>query len=160
MNYWDWGGGYGGQSTMGPYGGQSFPSSRQQQQQPQGGLDSLPMMPGMGMDMISGMGGGSAGGGGAGAGGGASPGGSMGSLGPIAAIMAAVAVSKGAEARNSDGPIGTLGRTFMAPSGNQIKEDPKVGMTTALGIPFINNWIMNDKAKKARPEWEGLFGGG
>lgn len=150
-----WGGGWGGGYSA-PYAGQSFPSPYAQmlmarsQQAPQ--QDGMPMMPGMPMGMMPGMGGG----GGAGGGG---AGGAMSSLGPIAAIMAAVAATKGAEARNPDSLVGKLGRTFNAPSGAQIAADPKVGMTTALGIPFINNWIMNDKAKKARPEWEGLLGG-
>lgn len=89
---------------------------------------------------------------------GGSGGGAMGSLGPIAAIMAAVALSKGVEYRNSDNMLGKLGQTFNAPSINQIREDPKVGLTTALGIPFVNSFIMNKKAKKAQPEWEQMFG--
>jgi TolA-binding protein len=95
---------------------------------------------------------------GGGSGGGSGSSGVMGSLGPIAAIMAAVAVTKGAEYRSPDSAVGKLGQTFNAPSFNQIKADPKVGLTTLAGIPFINALIMNDKAKRAQPEWEQLFG--
>lgn len=139
----------------------------QPRQQPQGGGMRMPMMNPMAFMGGFGGGGSAAGGSAAGTAGGSAAGGSaaggsgaassLGSLGPVGAIMAGVVASKGLEYRHPNGVIGTLGQTFNAPSFNQIKKDPKVGVTTALGIPFINSLIMNDKAKKAQPEWESLF---
>lgn len=101
-------------------------------------------------------------GGDAGIGGGASGGsggGAMAGLGPIAAIAAAVAATKGVEARNDDNWMGDVLRTFNAPSGAQIMEDPETaGLGALTGLfPFLNH-KMNDDAKKARPEWEQLLG--
>lgn len=98
--------------------------------------------------------------GGSGSAGGASGGaGALGSLGPVAAIAAAVAATKGLEARNDDNALGDVLRTFNAPSGAQILEDPETaGLGALTGLfPFLNH-KMSDDAKKARPEWESLLG--
>lgn len=90
--------------------------------------------------------------------GGASGSSALSSLGPIAAIAAAIGVSKAAEANQGNSDLGKLLGSLNAPSLNQIKEDPKLGLTTALGIPFVNGLIRNDAAANARPEWESLLG--
>lgn len=153
-----------------PYYRQSMTSHYQTPQGAQAdgsmGMEGMPMMP-MGGDygMFGGSSGAAAGGeagslGGASASSGSTGGASsaMGSLGPVAAIMAAVAASKAVEANQSpDSGFGKFLGSVNAPSINQIKEDPKIGVTTAIGIPFINGFIRNDKAASARPEWESLF---
>lgn len=158
-------------NAPGYLGGNYVPVQQPTQAPPQQGGGGMPMMNPMGaMGMFGGGGGGAAAGGAAngveaaaaansaGAGGAGGGMGSLGALGPVGAIMAAVALTKGMEYRNPDSLAGKLSRTFNAPSLAQIKEDPKVGVTTALGVPFLNNWLMNDKAKKTKPEWESFLG--
>lgn len=131
----------------------------------QGGMGGMGGMGGFNPGMLSmfnsGGGSGLLGGGSASAGSGSAGGGSgmMGSLGPIAAIMAAVAATKEMERAQGNSTMGKIWGTFNAPSFNQIKADPKLGFTTAAGIPFINGFIRNDKAANAKPEWQGLLGG-
>lgn len=131
-----------------------------QQQSAQGAFGGTPGINPMMAMRLFGSSGSSAGSGTASTGAGAGSGttGALGSLGPIGAIAAAVAVSKGMEARNPDGVAGKLGRAFNAPSAAQVKEDPRTGLTALLGLPFLNYFLMNDKAKSAKPEWESLLG--
>ena len=75
------------------------------------------------------------------------------------AIAALIMAGKRVENQNADNPLGRGLLSMLGPSAAQIKEDPKIGLTTALGIPFINGWIRNDKAANAKPEWASLFGG-
>lgn len=86
----------------------------------------------------------------------------MGSLGPIGAIAAAVMASKGAEQslNQSGSPLGKVMSSFNAPSGAQIMKQPELGVTTALGVPFLNGLLIDDDAATASPEWSGLMGGG
>jgi hypothetical protein len=71
---------------------------------------------------------------------------------------ALIGLGKGVEHKNPNTPYGRALLSGLGPSLNQIKADPKLGLTTALGVPFLNGWIRNDKAAKAKPEWGGLFG--
>lgn len=58
-----------------------------------------------------------------------------------------------------DDPLGNFGLAMLAPSGNQIMEDPKgMGLPTALGLPFLTPFTASDKAKQTKPEWSGLLG--
>ena len=132
-----------------------------------GSLGNLASLGQSGYGMLGGQtaGGGMAAGGTEAAGGassaaGGSSSGMMGSLGPIGAIAAAVMMSKGMEADQGNSPMGKVMGSLNAPSAAQIMEDPKTGVTTAFGVPFLNGFIRNDESANARPEWESLFGGG
>lgn len=102
----------------------------------------------------------SLGGASAGSGGGAAGGGSMlGSLGPIAAIAAAVGLGKNTEANHAGTPLGDGLLAGLAPSVAQMWKDPVgMGLPTLLGVPFITPFTGSDDAKKTKPEWSGLFG--
>lgn len=55
-------------------------------------------------------------------------------------------------------PMGNLGLAMLAPSFNQIKEDPKgMGLPTLLGVPFLTPFTASDKSKQTKPEWSGLW---
>jgi hypothetical protein len=88
-----------------------------------------------------------------------SPGVGVGAYASPLAIAALIAGGKMAESKDPNGPMGKIGQTFLGPSLAQIGADPKVGLTTILGVPFLNSFIMSDKAKGTAPEWAGLFGG-
>lgn len=85
--------------------------------------------------------------------------GAMGSLGPIGAIAALIASGKTIEHNNANNPLGRGLLSMLGPSLNQVKADPKLGLTTLFGLPFLNGFIRNDKAAHAKPEWSFLFGG-
>lgn len=119
----------------------------QQRQQPAGG--SLPMPPTSVMGSRLG-------------GGGPNPftssAGSLGWMGPAAAIAAAVALTKGREARSS-GTENKLWRTFNAPSGAQIKDDPRLAAMWATGLGPLSPWLgIGKSGANVKPEWEQLFG--
>jgi hypothetical protein len=138
-----------------------------------GGMPGLP--PGLG-SMIPGMGGGGGGagaaagagaeGGGAAAGGGGGMFGGMGGMGGLASLApvgyaAAIGLGKNTEANHAGTPVGDMLLGGLAPSGAQIWEDPiGMGLPALLGVPFLTPFTASDKAKKTKPEWSQLFGGG
>jgi hypothetical protein len=91
---------------------------------------------------------------------GSAGGGGMGSAlagaGPYAAMAAAVLAGKTAEYKNPGEWYSDASLSLLGPSFNQMKEDPKLGLMTALGLPFLNGFIASDKAKAAPPEWYGI----
>jgi len=101
---------------------------------------------------------GAAGAGGAGAGAGATGAGGLGALGWAGLIAAGVIAGKETEQTQSQNPIGRGLLSALGPSIPQMKEDPKLALTTALGVPFINGAIRSDKSASAAPEWRSLFG--
>lgn len=122
---------------------------------PAGTAADMGVMPAFGGATNAGAAGGSgaaAGGSGAGAGAGAF------------AIPAAAAVGiMAGKTLESQYPDTWLGRGLLSglgPSIPQVMADPKLGLTTALGLPFLNGWIRNDKAANAKPEWFQMFGAG
>lgn len=98
---------------------------------------------------------GAASGGASGAGGGMS---SLAGAATPALFAALIGAGKNVESNNPDSWYGRGLLSMLGPSGNQIKQDRKLGWTTALGIPFVNGFIRNDDAAKADPEWKGVFG--
>lgn len=97
-------------------------------------------------------------GGAGGAGGGAAAAGGLGALGWAGLIAAGVIAGKETEQTQSQNPIGRGLLSALGPSIPQMKEDPKLALTTALGVPFINGAIRSDKSASAAPEWRSLFG--
>lgn len=93
-------------------------------------------------------------------GGGSSAGGGMSGLAGAATPLAFAAMIGGGKLIEHNNPDSTYGRgllSMLGPDFNQIKADPKLGFTTALGVPFLNGFIRNDKAAHAKPEWD-FFG--
>jgi hypothetical protein len=85
-------------------------------------------------------------------------GGWAGSLGTPLAYAALIGAGKAVEHNNPDSWIGRALLSGLGPSIAQIKEDPKLGLTTALGLPFLNGWIRSDEAAREEPEWFRLLG--
>lgn len=112
---------------------------------------------GSGMGALGGVGAGAgtaAGAGGAGAG----AGGGLAAMGPIAGFAALIGGGKLLEERNSQSPVGRGLLSMLGPSISQMRADPKLAVTTAVGLPFLNGFIRNNKAASAKPEWAGFMG--
>lgn len=92
-------------------------------------------------------------GGGASSGGAGSSGGSAAMMNPYTAIAALVLAGKTAEYKNPGEWYSDASLSLLGPSLGQMREDPKLGLTTLLGLPFLNGFIANDDAKSAAPEW-------
>lgn len=74
-----------------------------------------------------------------------------------AAIAAAIMGGKELEQRESKSPLGRGLLSGLGPSFSQVKEDPKLALTTLLGVPFINGAIRSDKAGSATTDWRAIF---
>lgn len=84
----------------------------------------------------------------------------LGALGPAAGFAALIGSGKLIENKTHDTPLGRGLLSGLGPSLAQIQKDPKLGFTTAIGVPFLNGWLRNDDAAEADPEWASLFGFG
>ncbi len=63
------------------------------------------------------------------------------------------------EANNQDSPLSDASLGLLGPSFNQLKEDPVgMGLPSLLGLPFLTPFFADDKAKRAKPEFAGLWG--
>lgn len=60
---------------------------------------------------------------------------------------------------NPNHPIAKAGMGLLGPSFNQYREDPKLLGLSLLGFPFLTPFFANEKAKKADPEFAGLWRG-
>lgn len=133
-----------------------------------GGITGGPGLSNLGQLARLGKGGGSGGlsfGGGGAEGVGADGGGGGGLGGAGAALLWARLIGEGKKQEylrlkdDPDDPLGNFGLAMLAPSGNQILEDPKgMGLPTALGLPFLTPFTASNKAKQTKPEWSGLLG--
>jgi len=49
-------------------------------------------------------------------------------------------------------PFGLIG-----PSITQMIEDPKLGLFTLAGVPFLSSFFASDEARKTAPEFAGIW---
>lgn len=118
----------------------------------------LPMLP---MGLLQSFGGGSGLLGGEGAGG-VLGGEGFAGMGAMATPLAFAALIAGGKMIEHDNPDSWYGRALLSglgPSISQIEADPKLGLLTAIGLPFLGGWLRSDDAADTAPEWAGLFGG-
>lgn len=62
------------------------------------------------------------------------------------------------ESENPDSALGKGLLGGLGPSFNQLKEDPVgMGLPSLLGFPFLAPFFANDKSRRAKPEFAGIW---
>lgn len=62
------------------------------------------------------------------------------------------------EGNNPDSALGKGLLGGLGPSFNQLKEDPVgMGLPSLLGVPFLAPFFASDKARRAKPEFGGIW---
>lgn len=85
--------------------------------------------------------------------------GGMGAFALPLAYAAAIGIGKNTEANHPNTIGGDASLGLLGPSGAQIIKDPiGMGLPTLLGAPFLTPLTGSDDAKRAKPEFSGLFG--